>query len=219
MSTNNSESLRVVIAGGGRVGFRAAQLLEDYGHDVAVIESGAARYEQINEHLPTVIEGDATRSAVLREADPAESDVIAALSEDAATNLAICLAAQHINESLYTVLRTDTETGEEYVEFVDAIASPERAGARLAANEIVGQNVRSIEGVTGNLEILEVQVAENAPAAGERLEDIELPEGSLVISDATANIARPDTVLEPDRHYTTATEPDVLDEVIGLLRG
>jgi trk system potassium uptake protein TrkA len=216
----SNNTFRAIVVGGGRVGFRASQLLSDYGHDVVVIEIDPARCERISEHLPTVIEGDATRSAVLREADPRGRDVIAALTEDAATNLAAYLAAQRMNETIYTVLRTDTDTGEEYGAFVDAVASPERAGARLAANEMVGREVRALEDVTGNLELLEVRVAADSPAAGEHLEHVQLPDGSLVVSDENANhIAKPDTVLKAGRQYTIATEPAVLDEVMTLLRG
>ena len=216
----STDTLRIVVAGGGRVGFRTAQLLDDYGHEVVLIEADDDRLERIGDRLPTVVEGDATHSAVLERAAPDESDAIVALTEDGATNLAVCLAARDANESIYTVLRADTESGEEPADFVDAVVSPERAGARLAANETVGGEIRSLEGVTGDLEILEIRVEASSQAAGERLEDIDLPDGCLVVSDASADhLARPDTELEADRQYTVAVEPDELDEVVDLLRG
>ena len=216
----STDTLRIVVAGGGRVGFRTAQLLDDYGHEVVLIEADDDRLERIGDRLPTVVEGDATHSAVLERAAPDESDAIVALTEDGATNLAVCLAAQDANESIYTVLRADTESGEEHADFVDAVVSPERAGARLAANETVGGEIRSLEGVTGDLEILEIRVEASSQAAGERLEDVDLPDGCLVVSDASADrLAGPDTELEADRQYTVAVEPDELDEVVDLLRG
>ena len=215
----STDTLRIVVAGGGRVGFRTAQLLDDYGHEVVLIEADDDRLERIGDRLPTVIEGNATHSGVLERAAPGESDAIVALTEDGATNLAVCLAARDASESIYTVLRADTGSGEEHADFVDAVVSPERAGARLAANETVGGEIRSLEGVTGDLEILEIRVEADSPAAGERLEDVDLPEGCLVVSDASADrLARPDTELEADRQYTVAVEPDVLDEVTALLR-
>jgi trk system potassium uptake protein TrkA len=216
----STDELRIVVAGGGRVGFRTAQLLDDYGHEVVLIEADDDRLERIGDRLPTVIEGNATHSETLERAAPRESDAIVALTEDGATNLAVCLAARDANDSIHTVLRSDTESGEEHAAFVDAVVSPERAGARLAANETVGGDIRSLEGVTGDLEILEIRVESDSSAAGERLEDVDLPDGSLVVADANADrLARPDTELEADQRYTIAVEPDVLDEVTDLLRG
>jgi trk system potassium uptake protein TrkA len=49
---------------------------------------------------------------------------------------------------------------------VDTVVYPESAGARVAANETAREEVQSLAAVTGDVEILEVSVAEGAPAAG-----------------------------------------------------
>lgn len=193
----SSKELRVIIVGGGRVGFRAGRLLDGYGHEVAVIEKDPERCEEIAEHFPTVIPKDATLPPVLREAEPEESDTIAALTEDAATNLAVCLAARRMNEDIHTLLRTDTETRYDYGELVDTIVYPEGAGARLIANDVVGSTPRTINALTGDVEVLTVRIGDEATVAGERLADSRLPEGCLVVADRDANrVARADTVLE-----------------------
>ncbi|WP_394741109.1 potassium channel family protein [Natronococcus roseus] len=216
----STDSLRVIIVGGGRVGYRAGRLLDGYGHEVVVIERDPSRCAEIDEHFPTVIEADATLPPVLREADPAASETIAALTEDGATNLAVCLAAQRMNESIYTILRTDTESRHEYGELVDSVVYPEAAGARLIANEIVGNAPRVFNALTGDIEIVRVKVGEDAPLAGETLADAPLPEGCLVITDADAShVARPDTILEANHQYVVAVDPDDLDEVAMLLSG
>ncbi|KKL78939.1 hypothetical protein LCGC14_2019790, partial [marine sediment metagenome] len=49
------------------------------------------------------------------------------------------------------------------------------------------------------LEIIEVEVASDAPAAGCRISDLELPEGSLVVSvlrNGAGFVAKTDTVIE-----------------------
>ncbi|AGB36240.1 potassium channel family protein [Natronococcus occultus] len=215
-----TDPLRVIIVGGGRVGYRAGRLLDGYGHEVVVIEKDPSRCEEIADQLPTVIEADATLPPVLREADPGASDVIAALTEDGATNLAVCLAAQRMNESIYMVLRTDTESRHEYGELVDGVVYPEAAGARLIANEIVGNAPRVFNAVTGDIEIVRVEVGADAPLAGETLADATLPDGCLVITDADAsNVAGAETVLEPDCQYIVAVDPDDFDAVVELLSG
>lgn len=63
-------------------------------------------------------------------------------------------------------------------------------------------------------------VADSAPVAGRRLDNIVLPAGSLLISTADREkLAGPDTVLETDESYILAVESDVVDEVINLMRG
>jgi trk system potassium uptake protein TrkA len=215
------ENLRIIVAGGGGVGLRTAQLLADRGHSIVLIESDPAVANELSdEYVATVIEGDASRPSVLKQAAPERSDVVAALTDDEATNFAVCMAAQRM-ATVRTVLRTETEPSGDYEEFVDAVIFPDEYGARAAANEITGGGgVRSIEEISGELDIVEVEVSEDAPAAGKRLEEVRFPRGCLIISDAAGGrIGGADTVLEPGTRYLVAVELEVADEVMNLLRG
>jgi trk system potassium uptake protein TrkA len=213
-------SLRVVVAGGGRVGKRTAQLLDDRGHDVVVIEENPDQVEALSdEYIATIIQGDATSPAILRQADLDRTDAVAALTGRTGVNLATCMVATRIQPDLLTVMRTDRGVGDEYDEFVDAVTFPERAGARATANA-VERDIQTLTEATGEIDILEIRVVEGAPVAGRELADIALPRGSLVVSDASGdNIAGPDTVMEPGESYVLAVSPDVADEVMNLMRG
>ena len=213
-------SLRVVVVGSGRVGLQVTRSLADRGHEVVVIERRSDRSTRLaDEYLATVIEGDATRPSVLAQTNPERADVIAALTNTPATNLAVCLLAERLAPDARTVLRT-ADPEENYDEFVDQVVFPEAAGSRLTVNAIVGSEVRSIEESVGALDVLEIEIAPDAPAAGKRLESIRLPEGSLIVSDANGHrIAGPGTELEAGHRYVVATEPAVADEVVNLLRG
>jgi trk system potassium uptake protein TrkA len=216
MSTN----LRVIVAGGGTVGLRTAELLDDRGHDVVLIEEDPRRGDRLSdEYVATVIEGDATRPSVIQQAAPDRCDAIAALTDDEAANFAACMAAQRMAE-IRTVMRIAGEPDPLYEEYVDALLFPEELGARAATNQITGGGVRTLEEVGGDVEIMEVEVAQDAPAAGRSLAEIRLPRGSLVVVDARGNrIGGPETVLEPGDSYIVAVERSVTDEVMNLLRG
>jgi trk system potassium uptake protein TrkA len=216
-----TQDLQVIVAGGGRVGFATAEILADRGHDVTIIERDEDVCDAVSEAwIATVIEGDATNPDMLEQAGVDDADVIAALTGETGLNLAVCLAASQLAPEIRTVARIERASGEAYTRFVDAILYPERAGARVAANEIVGSDVQTLTDVTGNLEIMEIRVAENAPAAGKQLTGVSFPTGALVISDDDGErIARPDTTLTAGKRYTIAVEPDVVDEVMQLLRG
>ncbi|MFB6305036.1 MAG: TrkA family potassium uptake protein [Haloferacaceae archaeon] len=213
--------LDIVIAGGGRVGFQTADLLVDRGHDVTIVERADGVVEDIAEEwTATVIHGDATDPEMLEQANVADADAVGALTGETGLNLAVCMAVRELAPETRTVARIDRAAGRSYTRFVDAVVFPERAGARLAANEILGSDVRTVVDLTGAVEIVQIRVAEGAPAAGQDLADVRFPEGTIVISDeAGERVARPETTLTAGDRYVVAVEPGVVDEVLNLLRG
>jgi len=216
-----TSDLDTIIAGGGRVGFQTAEILANRGHDVTIIERDERVVSEIaDEWIATVIQGDATNPDIIEQAGIEQADVVAALTGETGLNLAVCLAASELTPGIRTVARIDRAAGEAYTRFVDAILFPERAGAQVAANQIVGGDVQMLADVTGTLDIMLVRVAEEAPAAGKQLTDVRFPAGTLIISDDDGHrIARPDTTLTPGSRYVVAVEPDVADEVMNLMRG
>ncbi|WP_348612954.1 potassium channel family protein [Halobaculum rarum] len=212
--------LRVLVVGGGRVGAHVARLLDDRGHDIVVIERDPDIVDELSdEYVATIIQGDATRPSILEQVGLDRIDVVTALTGNTGTNLAVCMAVSQLAPEVWTVMRTDHALGDEYHRFVDAVVFPERAGARAAVNSLE-HGVRSLEDVTGNLEIMEIEVVDGAPVSGRSLTDVALPRGSLVVSDADGErIAGSEMVLEPGRSYIVAAEPDVSDEVLNLMRG
>jgi trk system potassium uptake protein TrkA len=213
--------LDVVIAGGGRVGFQTAELLADRGHDVTIVERDERIVSEIADAwVATVIRGDATNPDIIEQAGIESADALAALTGESGLNLAVCLAASELAPGIRTVARIDRAAGESYTRFVDAVLFPERAGARMAANEIVGDDVQTLSDVTGDLDVMLIRVDEDAPAAGRRLTDVRFPEGMVVVSDEEGRrVARSDTTLSPGSRYLIAVESDVTDEALNLLQG
>ncbi|EMA63969.1 Trk potassium uptake system protein [Halorubrum distributum JCM 13561] len=214
-------ALNIVIAGGGRVGFQTAEILAERGHEVTIIERDERIVSEIaDEYVATVIRGDATNPDIIEQAGIERADAIAALTGETGLNLAVCLAASELAPEIRTVARIDRAAGEAYTRFVDAVLFPERAGARVAANEVLGSDVQTLADVTGDLDIMLIRVAEGAPAAGKSLTEVRFPAGALVVSDADGHrIAGSDTSLTPGERYVVAVEPDVADEVLNLLQG
>lgn len=211
----------VIIAGGGRVGFQTAELLADRGHDVTIVE----RDEQVasdigDEWMATVIGGDATNPDIIEQADVQNADAIAALTGETGVNLAVCMAAKELSPDVRTVARIERTTGETYTRFVDAVVFPERAGARLAANEIIGSDVQTLSELVGTIDVMLIRVGEGAPAAKKQLTDVRFPKGTLVVStEEGERIAGSETTLTPGQRYVVAVEPDVADEVLNLMQG
>jgi trk system potassium uptake protein TrkA len=211
----------IIIAGGGRVGFQTAELLAARDENVTIVEQDEERVEEIADAwIATVIRGDASDPDILEQAGVRDADTVAALTELTGLNLAVCLLANRLTDDIRTVARVDRETDETYDRFVDAVVYPESAGARVAANKTAEEEVQSLPSVTGDVEILEISVAEGAPAAGRTLAEVAFPAGTLVITGEDGNrISKPDTTLTPGRRYVVAVEPSVVDEVLQLMRG
>jgi trk system potassium uptake protein TrkA len=213
-------SKRFVIAGGGRVGRKTAENLVDQDHEVMLIEADPDRAEELSDaYLGPVLKGDATRPSILKQADLESADAIAALTDEPATNLAICMEAQRLAPAIRTLARAQTRTDEEYDEVVDATLLPQYLGGDHAADMLTGEGVRTLVYPTDDLDIIEVCVTDSAPVAGKQLDEIALPRGTLLISTAEREgLAGPETVLEPGERYILAVESDVVDEVLDLLR-
>jgi trk system potassium uptake protein TrkA len=68
------------------------------------------------------------------------------------------------------------------------------------------------------LEIIEVEVAENAPAAGKRVSDLRLPDGSLIISvlprGGAGFVPKPDTVIEPGSEVLVVLDPGLEPQIM-----
>jgi trk system potassium uptake protein TrkA len=215
-----SSDLRVVIVGSGRIGLQSARLLYERGHDVVIVERNPDRVAALAEEPQvTVIEGDATDPGVLRQAGLDRADVVVATTDTMGTNFTVCTLAAELNPDVRTVMRSVFDRTDEYAAFVDEIVFPERAGARTTVNA-VERDVRSLEATTAEIEILEVRVAPGAPIANRTLDDVHLPDGCVVVSNAErASIVQADTTLRPGETYVVAVEPDASEPLRQLFRG
>jgi trk system potassium uptake protein TrkA len=212
---------RVAIVGSGRIGFRTARLLNERGHDVLIIERNPKRVERtLESYVATIIEGNATRPSVLKQIDLARTDVVATMTNTMATNVSVSMLVDRLAPGLHTVMRVPDGDFEEYEGLADTLVCPERAGAAAAASAILGRGERTVEGLPGQLQLLELEVVPEAPIANRMLTDITLPHGSLVVSGAAGDdIASSTTELEPGETYLVAVESGVADEVSRLFRG
>jgi trk system potassium uptake protein TrkA len=215
-----AESDHLVIAGGGRIGRRVAADFVNRGSRVTIIErDGSVIDIGSTDGEVTYLEGDATRPSLLREAITDETDVLGALTDDQSTNLAVCMAAKQLYPEIETVARIELENGDEYAEFVDRVYFPERASIKAGINALSGSDIRTLEGVTGDLELFDIRVDYDAPAAGQVVKDV-LPEGSVVVSEEGGDVAvQHSTKLVAGRRYIVAADYEVVDEVLRKLRG
>ena len=216
--------LRLLVAGGGRVGRKTAELLLEYGHAPVLVDHDEGVVKALRKNTAqytTVVSGDAKEEETLREAGIEDVDVVLALTQSTETNVAICESARDVAPSVRTVARLHREpTGEDDSESIDELVFPEHAGARVAVDKALDAPVQPVADLATHLEVVALKAAEGAPAAGAALADVLVPSGATVIADMESEeVADGETVVVPGHRYLIATDPTVADDLKKLFRG
>lgn len=131
-------SRQVVIVGGGRVGRHTAAELTNR-HTVTIIEQDPDRCDRFPGYLAhRIIQGDGTEIETFERANPSLAGVIAGLTNDTQTNLAICRLAREFAPRARTLLRVarDGEQAYAHRSCVDGIVYPAAHGGERAVEWI-----------------------------------------------------------------------------------
>ncbi|MEQ1579135.1 MAG: Trk system potassium transporter TrkA [Steroidobacteraceae bacterium] len=200
---------RIVIAGGGNIGFRLAQLLEKE-NQVKLIERDFKRARRISEQLANtiVLNGDAADEELLLEENIDSSDVFVGLTNSEEANILSAMLAKRlgchkvmalINRPAYAELM---ENGP-----LDVALSPQMVtiGSLLAhvrRGDVV--RVHSLRrGAAEAIEAIAHGIQGESRVIGRRIEDIAMPDGATigaVVRGDEVIIAHHDTVIERDDH-------------------
>lgn len=229
MRREEAPARRVVIAGGGNIGFRLASQLEDH-NQVKLIERDIKRARKISERLKsaTVLHGDAADEELLLEENIDSADVFAALTNSEEANILSAMLAKRlgarkvmalINKPSYAEL---IESGS-----IDVAISPQTITiGSLLAHVRRGDVVRVHSLRRGAAEALEVIVhgeADNSKVIGRRIEGIALPAGTTlgaVVRGEDVIIAHHDTTIQADDHLILfLTDRRHLEAVEKLFQG
>ena len=217
--------MRFLIVGTGRVGLRTARSVRDSGHDVAVVEVDREAARQARDEGFEVIEGDGALETTLQGADLSAVEGIAALTSDLNANLAACAIADQYD--CRTVMRIDEDYREgiyrKHVDVVDEVVHPERLGAILARNALVGGNSRAIADVELNLNVVEFTITEDAPMRGYTLRELELPGPARLIAfgsaDEPLDLPQADQTLSLGDRLVVLADSERLDDVRSIVVG
>ena len=137
----------VIICGGGNMGQQIMRELGGANTPCVVIERDEDAMESLREIYPdvSIVEDDATRDRVLREAGIEQAmGLVACLSSDT-DNLFVCLSARDLSDSLVIVARAEgkSTTAKMYRAGADHVVSPNKTGAVWVASVLVRPSVAS----------------------------------------------------------------------------
>ncbi len=177
---------RVVIVGGGNVGLEVAKTLEEQEGRIRskVIERDRPSAERAAEVLERtiVLYGDGLDSSLLNEAGIARADAMLAVTDDDKTNMLAAVRAKAEGCALAIALINDPTLVPLMGPLgIDAYINPRATTVSSILRHIRHGRVRQVYSIgDAEAEVIEAEVLSTSPMAGQKLRDIDFPEGVLV---------------------------------------
>jgi trk system potassium uptake protein TrkA len=212
----------VIIAGGGKVGWNLARELIAKGQEVSLIESDHRRYRVVEEELEHAVQyGDATELWVLERAGIQRADLVIAVTGDDEDNMLTCQVAKEKYEVARIVARVNNPRNLQHFKLlgIQPAVSATDLILRLIEHEVPEYGLVQLLALEEErLEIIELEVAPGSPVAGRRVADVNLPDGSLIISvlrGGTGFVPKADSVINAGDQVLLILDPG-LEESITL---
>ncbi len=200
---------RVLIIGGGRIGYRLAVQLEEQSIYCKIIDKKTERCANLAERLnkAVVLHGDGSDQSLLSEENIGDMDVVVTLTNDEETNILSSLLSRRLGAR-----KTITKISKfSYFPLMTAIGIEQVVSPRLSAINTILQHIRrgkvlsaiSLKGEQA--EALEIVALETSDIVAKPLRRVAFPKGAIV-----AGIIRKDHIIIPTGE--SIIEPD--DRVI-----
>ena len=215
MGVDDIEVNKVMIMGGGMVGFLAAQALAREIDDVKLIELSLERCEALSAKLPdevSVVNGDGRNSDFLYEEGISAYDSFVAVTGNDEVNILACVAARK-----FGVRRTVAEVENiEYVRLaeemgVDCVINKKFVTANRIFRLTLSESARYARYMNGiDAEVIEYTASQNSEITTAPLRDIAFPKDALVggvVRADDAFIAVGDTQVQAGDRVVVFTKP------------
>ena len=204
----------IIIVGAGKVGWNLARELINKEHEVTLIESNRRRYLTVEQELEHNIQyGDASELWVLERAGIQRADMVIAVTGDDEDNMLICQVAREKYMVGRIIARVNNPRNLEHFELLGIKPSVSATGLilNLIEHEVPEYGlVHLLDFPEERLEIIEMLLEKDSRVAGQRVGDLDMPEGSLLISvlrEWRGFVPGPETVLEPGDEILAVLDP------------
>ena len=211
----------VIIAGAGKVGWNLARELIAKDQEVTLIESDHRRYRTVEEELEHAVQyGDATELWILERAGIQRADLVIAVTGDDEDNILICQVAKEkygcrANRGARQQPRA-TWMHFKLLGIQPAVSATDLI-LRLIEHEVPEYGLVQLLALEEeHLEIIEVEVGKGSPAAGRKVSEVTLPDGSLIISvlrNGVGSVPKADSVIEAGDQVLLILDPGLEGEI------
>ena len=215
---------KVLIIGGGRIGFRLASLLDKKSIYTKIIEKNPDRCTKIAEKLNKVIvlHGDGSDQDLLRTENIQDIGMVVTLTNDEETNIITSLLARRMG-----VPRTITKISKfGYFPLMSMIGIELVVSPRLSAVNTTLQHIRkgrvlSTKAIKGEqAEVMEAIALETSGIVGKPIKNISIPKGALVTSIIRNNsviIPTGSSVIEPNDRIIIFAKKQAIPKIEKIL--
>jgi trk system potassium uptake protein TrkA len=209
-----------VVVGAGKVGWNLSRELIQKGNELTLVESDRQRYATVEEELEHAVQfGDGSELWVLERAGIERADMVIAVTGDDEDNILICQVAREKYGVERVIARCNNPRNLQHFELLNvkpAVSATDLI-LRLIEHEVPRYGfLHLLDLPQERLEIIEVEVAPGAPAAGKRVRDLGIPDGSLVISilrDGSGFVPLADSVVEAGDEVLLVLDSGLEDEI------
>ena len=193
----------VLIVGAGKVGWNLARELIGKGHELTLVEADASRYATVEDELEHAVQyGDGSELWVLERAGIERAEMVIAVTGDDEDNILICQVAREKYGVERVIARCNNPRNLQHFELlgIKPAVSATDLILRLIEHEVPQYGpLHLLDLPQERLEIIELEVAADSPAAGNVVKDLGLPNGSLVIAimrEGTGFVPLADSLIE-----------------------
>lgn len=198
---------KVMIIGGGGVGFYLAQMLSDHGMYVKIIESNEKRCHYLSSKLNNVmvLNGNGTDLALLEEENFEQMDAFVAATGFDEENLLLALTAKdHGIKDVISKVSHDSYDDLISKLGIDIVLDPMSISAGAILKEInIPDRILSTVLLQGQAELLDIHVDKTFAMANRKLKSLKLPDHVLVAAISRGNdsiIPDGDDIILPGDH-------------------
>jgi trk system potassium uptake protein TrkA len=195
---------RVVVAGGGNIGYEVARRLEAAGSKakVRIVESQRERALSIADKLKkaVVLHGTALDQDVLREADVEHADALVAVTNDDQVNILSCVLGKRLGAKRALCLTNNRSYPQITRELgIDTYINPRTVTVSRILQHIRRGRIRGVYAVQdGAAEIIEAEALETSPLVGKPLRELGIFDGvriGAIVRDKRVVPPRGDTMI------------------------
>ncbi len=183
--------MKVVIIGGGKVGYYLVKTLLEHGHDPVLIEINKQLAHFIANDLDIpVISGDGTSLDVLESADIDGFDALISVTGKDQNNLIACQIAKNNLHIKRTVAKVNNPKNASVMRQlgIDIVISSTDAIARLLEREVDTARIKQLISLNqGENSINEINLPEHYKYHGKKLAELKLPEQCIIVSITRGN--------------------------------
>ncbi len=217
----------LIVAGGGKIGANVASSLLYMGHEVTLIEQRGDRFELLEEKFgPVALRGDATEIHVLERAGiDRPPDIVFAVTGDDEDNLVIAQIAKEGYGVPKVIARVNDPRNQQHFDLLGITQTVCATSGilGLVEHEVPEHGlVRLLELKQEGLEVVEMQISGDSPAAGKRVGGLALPEDVSLVSvtrNGVGEIAEGQTVIRPGDQVIAILKPGLEDRLRRALVG